>query len=419
MASDSSSWVVEMEEMLLNTDPSLEMARWKQHSIYRVPERIKRTTNREVYEPQVVSLGPFHHGEHHLLPMEEHKRRAMLQFVKRAGKPLGEFVASIEEVVDKLQDAYEGLDEKWRGANSGRFVEMMVVDGCFLLEIILQFGDYGPNDPVFSNLYLLVDIRNDVVVMENQLPLLAVQRLVEAICLGTSPSAKEVNNMVLRYLERPLMDDMDNLGLHPLDVLHKSYCGPASMGRQGSEVEDTMPSAVELSQAGVQFKKSNTEDIGGVDFESGVLSMPVVRVDDGTEKDFLNLMAFERLVGDVGDDVTSYVIFIDIIINSESDVALLKSKGVIVDMLGSDKALANLFNTLNKGALLSPNSWLNDVQRKVNAHCKKRRNKWCAIFEHKYLSNPWVFISLIGAIILLVATVMQTIYTVVPFYTKS
>uniref|UniRef100_A0A0A8YYA2 Uncharacterized protein n=1 Tax=Arundo donax TaxID=35708 RepID=A0A0A8YYA2_ARUDO len=34
------------------------------------------------------------------------------------------------------------------------------------------------------------------------------------------------------------------------------------------------------------------------------------------------------------------------------------------------------------------------------------------------LSNPWVFISLVAAVILLVCTLLQTVYTVAPFYTK-
>jgi hypothetical protein len=36
-----------------------------------------------------------------------------------------------------------------------------------------------------------------------------------------------------------------------------------------------------------------------------------------------------------------------------------------------------------------------------------------------YLSNPWVITSMVAAFILLVATLLQTIYTVVPFYTRN
>ena len=111
----SSSWVVDMERLLEQTDPSAETVQWTKASIYRVPERIKHQTKRDAYRPLLVSLGPFHHGDPALLPMEEHKRRALLHLVKRARRPLGEFVAAVEEVVDQLLDTYDNLDERWAG----------------------------------------------------------------------------------------------------------------------------------------------------------------------------------------------------------------------------------------------------------------------------------------------------------------
>ena len=124
--------------------------------------------------------------------MEQHKRRAVLHIVNRSGKHLQEFVAVIEEVVEELQGAYDDLDDKkWRGANKGRFVEMMVTDGCFLLELIgILAGDYyAANDPIFSKTSfsrLWPIMRNDMVAMENQLPLVVLQRLL-SVLYGTSP----------------------------------------------------------------------------------------------------------------------------------------------------------------------------------------------------------------------------------------
>ncbi|CAN6228595.1 unnamed protein product [Urochloa humidicola] len=57
------SWVVEMDTV-----------RWKQLCIYRVLEFIKKMTSGDAYLPPIFSLGPLHHGESHLLPMEEHKK---------------------------------------------------------------------------------------------------------------------------------------------------------------------------------------------------------------------------------------------------------------------------------------------------------------------------------------------------------
>ena len=148
--------------------------------------------------------------------------------------------------------------------------------------------------------------------------------------------------------------------------------------------------------------------------------MPLFTFHDQTEVELLNLMAFEWLHPDAKRDVSSYISFVDKITESERDVALLRSKGLFVNMIGSDKAVVKMFNTLTKLARTpDERSRLGDVQRKVNAHCKKRRNKWRAMFMNNYLSNPWVFISLVAAVILLLATITQTIYTVVPFYTNK
>jgi hypothetical protein len=204
MKGSCGSWIVEMEKLLEDTRPSVEMARWKQHSIYRVPEFMKKMTNRDAYQPQFVSLGPLHHGEPHLMPMEEHKRRAVLHRVKRARKPLTKFVEAIEEVADELEAAYDGLDDRWRGASRGSFVEMMVTDGCFLLELMsiklsrLTKDDgggevdtgYAANDPVFSgssfhNLWPIM--RNDMIAMENQIPLIVLQRIVFSSGSDTPP----------------------------------------------------------------------------------------------------------------------------------------------------------------------------------------------------------------------------------------
>ncbi|KAG2562475.1 UPF0481 protein At3g47200-like isoform X2 [Panicum virgatum] len=198
-----SSWVVEMEKLLEDSRPSVEMARWKQRSIYRVPEFMKKMTNRDAFQPLFVSLGPLHHGEPHLLPMEEHKRRAVLHMVNWTGKHLTEYVAAMEEVADELEAAYDDLDDRWRGVNRGSFVQMMVMDGCFLIELIkidqspeFKNTNYADNDPVFSRssfLNLWSIMKNDMIAMENQIPLVVLQRILFVACNGTPPRAGEIN----------------------------------------------------------------------------------------------------------------------------------------------------------------------------------------------------------------------------------
>jgi len=119
----------------------------------------------------------------------------------------------------------------------------------------------------------------------------------------------------------------------------------------------------------------------------------------------------------------TYPLYVDKIkesVESERDVALLRSEGLFKNMIGSDKKVVEMFDTLTKLTLTQmPGSKLAEVIWKVNSHCKKRRNKWRASFMNTYLSNPWVFTSMVAAFILLVAALLPTVYTVVPFYTKG
>jgi hypothetical protein len=186
------SWVEDVEKLLLEDhEPSSEVEQWRKHSIYRVPARIKRL-NGGAYKPQMVSLGPFHHRDPDLVPMEMHKRRALLRLLRRARRPPGHLVAAVREVEEQLRAAYVGLGDEWRGGGD-RFVEMMVVDGCFLLEMMRTAAaagrrrtvhpDYAPNDPVFSRhglLYMVPYVQRDMLMVENQLPLLVLQRIFAA-----------------------------------------------------------------------------------------------------------------------------------------------------------------------------------------------------------------------------------------------
>jgi hypothetical protein len=180
-----------------------------------------------------------------------------------------------------------------------------------------------------------------------------------------------------------------------------------------------MPSAAELSDAGIHFKVRETQFIHDISFRNGILSLPVFSAHDDTEKQILNLLAFEKLHPCTGHEVLSYISFMDNLVNTGRDVELLRSKGVIKNLLSSDEELAQQINLLGSGALMSPLSRLDDVQRMVSQHCKKPWNRWRASFAHSYLRNPWVFLSLLAAVILLIAAIIQTVYTVLSFYNKS
>uniref|UniRef100_A0A8R7PLM8 Uncharacterized protein n=1 Tax=Triticum urartu TaxID=4572 RepID=A0A8R7PLM8_TRIUA len=114
-------WVVDMEKKLEDVEPPVKAEKWPKHIIFRVPLRFKSKMvdgrANSLYKPQTVSLGPFHHDDEELKPMEEQKLRAVRHLLGRVSckTTFAKLVAAVEEVADELQDAYMELGDEWRG----------------------------------------------------------------------------------------------------------------------------------------------------------------------------------------------------------------------------------------------------------------------------------------------------------------
>jgi hypothetical protein len=54
--------------------------------------------------------------------------------------------------------------------------------------------------------------------------------------------------------------------------------------------------------------------------------------------------------------------------------------------------------------------------RDVREYCGRSWNRHRAVLAHDYFSNPWTSMSAAAAVLLLVLTVVQTVYTVLPYY---
>lgn len=177
-------WVLEVKEGLKNmVDLPAETEHWKKRSIYQIPTCLT-DLNKKAFKPQIVSFGPYHHGQHQVKPMEEHKHRALLHFLKRCGKPIEMFLSSLAEVVQNLKDSYDPLGPEWKD-DTCRFLQLMILDGCFMLEVLRtcythRSDDYSPNDPIFSihgKLYIMPYFKRDMLMLENQLPMLVLHKL--------------------------------------------------------------------------------------------------------------------------------------------------------------------------------------------------------------------------------------------------
>ncbi|XP_057483355.1 UPF0481 protein At3g47200-like [Actinidia eriantha] len=423
------AWVIELKRLEDETSMMGKCQR-KKPSIYKIPPRMT-VLNKIAYQPQLVSFGPYHHGEEHLLPMEEHKHRAFVHFLNRTKMPLQIIADNLTNVVQDLKESYDSLGDVWQ-SDTGRFLRLMVLDGCFMLEVLYYYakmsdsGNYSPTDPIFSThgmLHVMHHIRRDMLLLENQLPLLVLIKLAAGICPEKGNAQEFVKELIFWFTKS--MWPGTGECLHLLDVYRKGM--PWSYTKR--EIEHTtrthdesqlIVSAMELKEAGISIKRSKISFPNEISFKDRILRLPFLVVDDTTESVFWNLIAFERLHVGTGNEVTSYIFFMDTIIKSVRDVNLLKSNGIIQNASGSEEAVGLLFNLLARDIMYNPLSSMASVLHDINVYRRKPWVKYREKFTHAYhLStqwNPWAYISIIFAILLFSLTLVQTAYTISPYY---
>ncbi|MCL7026033.1 hypothetical protein MKW94_013017 [Papaver nudicaule] len=403
------------------TEPKREEEHWKKESIFELPTFVK-DRNVKAYEPQVVSIGPYHYSKPHLKPMEVHKRRAIRHFVKRGGEPIQSYKKGLLKDVHLLRESYaRQLDEEWTDDN--RFVELMIQDGCFILEFLSAAANYykendtyALSDPMFSYYGTIVNynpVMHDLLLVENQLPYLVLFTLWS---INSSSSENEVNHILSWMMFAP----NEGPGLHMLDMYMK---GLLRGGKQFEEEIVVKRCASELHhQSGVQFKKVGSYQDIKFDKSTATLQLPSVIINDYNASTLLNLLAYELRVG-TGRDMNSYIYLIDSLVDSAKDVRLLQSQGIIVSSMGSDDAVVKVLKDLARDTVVDSSCMSYLAIGEMNKYYEDSMNKWRRRFREwrsklylNYFSNPWTVISVAGAALLLVLTVIQTAYTVLSFY---
>ncbi|XP_052170179.1 UPF0481 protein At3g47200-like [Diospyros lotus] len=424
----------------------------KKGSIYKLPPHLISDQKKKAYQPKVVSFGPYHYGEPHLMPMEDHKQRALLHFLDRSPVSLDTIFDSIVKVAQELKDSYILLEREWQD-NTEKFVQLMIIDGCFMLELLRVAYQpknyYSHDDPIFSqhgDLHVVPFIRADMLLLENQLPMLLLLRL-KGILENVEPDIEDLNKDILRLLDFDIKDnepknavknvasqspnqgegDYPKLGkcLHVLDLYREGllhidnkpeYATPQSpnQGEENNKEDghNVVRPAIELLEAGISIKKSKSKSLRDITFNGNILKLPNFIVDHSTESMFLNLIAFERCHIPAGSDITSFVAFMDCIIDDGRDIKLLSSKGIITNYIGTDKEAADLFNTMSKDLVMEMTGNLNLVYKDLIKYSNRTWPKWRANLIHTYCISPWVIISVIGAFILFSLTVVQTIFAI-------
>ncbi|KAL3722079.1 hypothetical protein ACJRO7_034436 [Eucalyptus globulus] len=413
-----SEWVVSIEEKLEQGRQDHVPSSWAKLSIYRFPHYLKNGEDK-AWVPQIVSLEPYHYGEEHLRHMDRHKWRCLHRILERSNQKIDLYLDSVKKVEKKVRACYEGTISMSRD----EFVEMMVLDSCFVIELFQGFTKgfeklgYPRNDPVFSMRRLILEIQRDMIMLENQIPLFILNRLLRLQL--SDPNQKGcVAKLAIQFFD-PLMPTQTirpshkRLEFNPLynhDTVHYLegfrrsllHLGPKrSKTKQWPQSREKLTFCLtNLCEDGIEIRLSYPNSFWDIQFEQGILKISRLEIHEGTGSLFLNLIAFEQSHFDCENHITSYVIFMHNLISSPEDVQYLRCRGIIEHCLGSDAEVVDLFNRLCQGVAFDiKNSYLYDLSKKVDryylvkwlslrAALAQKWNAWRAILKSKYFDNP-------------------------------
>ncbi|OUZ99249.1 Protein of unknown function DUF247 [Macleaya cordata] len=448
-------------------------------TLFRVPANM-RELNMSAYSPKLVSIGPFYNNDGRFHAMEEHKMRYLLGILARFNEqgrvivldlfqeqenPLKKEYTNIEKLVLLMtsleKETRKCYSESFDYFPSHEFVMMMLLDGCFVIELLRLynkfFGYEEIQDPIFEARWMLPILQRDLFMLENQLPFFVLERLFKL----TSLDEKETPlvELTLKFFDSLLPREMkllkekfskmaDKDHDHLLGLFRSSFTStlkskqehPSSVSAGSSnnrnngtkmtvitvdgETEVTpqeerrlVHAVTELLEAGVKFKKRTDWDLLDIAFVNGVFQIPPLIVDDYTIPFFLNMVAYEQCCPYRDPYFTDYVLFFDSLVNSPKDVEILHYEGIIEHVMGSDEVVANLFNKLCREVVYDVDGcYLSQHLKQVNRYTERKWNLWRAKLMHDYFNSPWAFISLMAAIILLWLTIAQTLFAFLSYF---
>ncbi|KAK9102890.1 hypothetical protein Sjap_020144 [Stephania japonica] len=442
--------------------------------IFKVPHKL-RVVNEKVFVPKAVSIGPYHHKKlEQYEAMEKYKLHYLKQFLHHNPCiPLKTCVKNCVLMLKRYEkSARECYAEDISKLSSDEFVEMMMLDGCFIVELFLMFWippKFSTHfDPLFAHKYSLNRqlIAEDLVLLENQLPFFVLQALFDFI----NNASQSQNHSGISFLKLALrFFNCNEEGTstleepsHLLDLIYKTSI-PSKSPKEGDEMEErdggclhllkkkkkmememememepshlldlkyimsipskktndngdgggsprTLPTATQLWEAGVKFRAApRGTHLLYIKFENGTLEIPTIIVEDDTEQQFRNMIAYEQCSGERS-HMTDYFIVIDDLVSSPGDVSLLKRKGIFINWLGDDEEASNMVNKMGKNVYVSSEEFqYKDLYKKLNDYYANPWRKWKAMLKHDYFNTPWSLVAFLAALAVLICTFIQTV----------
>nr|XP_034903993.1 UPF0481 protein At3g47200-like [Populus alba] len=394
-----------MTRLNIKLDSSPPQQDLSERCIYKVPNLL-RNVKPEAYTPQLISIGPLHHGDAKLEIMEREKLICFREF-KRNYRMSDERIMDLVNIIrNKEKNIRQYYSKNFDKIGGMDFIEMILLDAVFIIEFLKESNDVdGPKN---IEPWMMSDIKEDLKLLENQLPFFIIEEIYDEVhsARQESPSIPFLRLATLHFGKKAFSDEVKE-SRHLTDLLRNLMLAGV-IERPFTFDKKLKYSAVMLRKAGVRFRVAEEKCMVNIRFEKGVLEMPRLEVDYSFERFVRNIMALEQCYKPFEAYICSYIKFLDHLINSAEDVGLLVRKGIILHWLGDDAELSKMINKLNEN-IGETSSCYDDICSEMNDHYESRFNHRKATLKLVYFTNVWRGTATVAAAILLILTLIQTI----------
>ncbi|KAM3337442.1 hypothetical protein P3S68_031767 [Capsicum galapagoense] len=353
------------------------------HRINRVPDEPKKKSEHS-YSPKLVSIGPLHHGVDNLKDAEEHKWCYLNTLVSR--KPINtetileNCVQTLRSLEDKARKCYGENTNEHIGSNE--FVQMMLLDSSFLIELFIKFAIKGfrrRDDMFFSDSEMFFRLRCDLILMENQIPFFVLHQVFHLVPIPKECTTYSLIQLALLFF-RKLIPGEGVVSTaryspdihHLLDLIHHCYL-PTSLQIHSNGTQKHMHNVLHLRHVlGIKFKKAISESVMNIRLtKNKVLEIPTLKLHRYSEVLFKNMVAMEQCGG--RKHIASYVYLMKSLVRSAEDASYLTEREILDSSLYNDEKIYQLMEELNV-KLDVKDFYYSGLCEKANGY--KKKNKW-------------------------------------------
>ncbi|KAM0918594.1 hypothetical protein ACQ4PT_008747 [Festuca glaucescens] len=381
----------------------------------KVPERI-RAVDGDGYTPHYVPIGPYHRNCSS--PQIEEEKLLCVGYLQSLSEK--HVKGGLRGVEEKLESWARLWYPDMAQAEMSR---MLLHDGCYLLCCMVNYRPPTPkdDDKEGSRIDGGTVVRDTLFLVENQIPLLVLEKIHEAVTGGATSALDHLATFVHKLLHeqlyiskkaRPQKRPTPHL-LHLVHACFQPTIVPA-MADNGCRRPRTgrWRRATEYRRhANVQFKRRDLADdveasVLNVSFQGGTLWIPPLRVDSMTWTVLRNLMALEEHIP--RRPVTAYCICMSQVACTVEDVQLLRRAGTVEHFMASDEEVAQGFADLCKGVVMDVDNpdrnYLKPIWHELEKRCDSRLHG-CLGWLRQHV---WLSLAFVVAVIVLACQLTQT-----------